>query len=426
MRCPNCKNKYQDHKKDAHRCPFCGHIPTLWERLWADKTNIWKALGGILFIVIVFIAIKTRLDGLIFFLVILTFNFAASLISFLMFRHLRKRVEKDTPREMVFLIPPFFNHALYFCILLLTPVMILLPISWLNRTNTQVDTGLGIGLPLMLSPIMIFALLMLRFNSGAVVLTSDEIIRYYPFTKKKMLLSDIKRLNTNLFSLPPGISLSSKRRQITFPRAIKGYPELLQHLQTITKLSPQEKKRKKITIQFPMILEIPKRRMTIEVLSMIGLVVLYLGVALSGLWGLLSNGHVPPFESEDIKTILIFFLMMSVFFIPALIAVYIAAFKKDKPVQINLTQKEIKIYYLSGKTTSYPASRLQRVWLQPVSVNMRSSFDGAVVRGRTTTYEVHIKFKEQEDIIFNNTEIRFLTVSPEKFVEIFHTLYEIN
>ena len=430
MRCSKCKTEYPYSEKNRPCCPQCGQAPAPWQRWWSKRSNILIVIGALLFIGLISAAIITKSDALISITTILVVNLAARFVSQLMLNLLRKRLKKEPTGSLAFFIPPYFNHALYFSIILLMPIEILMPLSWLNQANTHVEAGLGIGLPLVLSPLMLFALLMIRYNSGAVVLTSSEIIRYYPFTKKKMLLSEIQRINTNAFGFPLGMAVMDKHHRMKFPRAISGYPELLERLKISTNLPPQiEKKanaRLTSPLEFPITLGISQRRMTIEILSMVGLVLICLAISLSGLWGPLFNGTVPPFDEEDIKTIVYVFLLFNVVFVPMLVLAGISAFKKNKPVQIHLIQEEISIKQLSGEVITYKSNRLQKVWLHPVSVRMRSSYGDAVVTGETTTYEVHLKFTDEEDIIFNHSQIRMFGLYPEEFVEVFHILYKIG
>jgi len=201
---------------------------------------------------------------------------------------LRKRLKKESPEGQVFVIPLFFTGALLLCILLLIPFEILLPIAWLNSGRTGVDIGLGLGVPLIILPIFLFAVLMVRYNFGAVVIDSRRIARYYLVGKKTLPLREIERIKVKTFGLPPALVIRGDKISIRFTRAIQGYPALLKFLQTYTRIPIHKQPKSSASLKdsqrrLPYEVKIPEWRMILEIVAMILLVLIYLILASSGL-----------------------------------------------------------------------------------------------------------------------------------------------
>jgi hypothetical protein len=369
-------------------------------------------------------------EALIAFGIVMGFSLGAGALKKVLERRLTRRIRKNETGGRAFRIPSFFTSVLLMVILILIPLLIFLPVAWLNRANSAVGAGLGLGVPALMSPLLLFAVLMVRHNFGAVVITSRKITRYYLFTKKCVPLSDITRINVRVFGLPPALAVRSAGKRITFPRSIQGYPELLKILRLYTGLSTRKPAKKSVRagppLRFPYTLRIAKGRMALEVIAMLLLIIIYLGLSLIGLWIPLLQGTIPPFTGDDLLGIGVLFTLISLIFIPILILAGKESFDRKKPLRFLLTKDHIQITYPLDRKTVFPAKSLEKVWLQPVAVPVRSSYQGAVVRGKTTIYNVCLRFAGGKEIVLKPSRVRLFQLSPEETVEIFETLYSLE
>ncbi len=357
-------------------------------------------------------------------LVILGFSLLAYLVNKGIYVIFKKRLQKEPPDSQVFFIPPFFNGALMIVVLLLIPLEILLPIAWLNQSATGITIEIGLLIPAMMLPFLLIALLSIRHNSGAVVISGQKLIRYTLFGKKTLSLSQIERINVKAFGIPATVAVKGGGKKIRFPRAVQNYPQLLKQLQEATQLSTQNKQRTSSGIRMPHTIGISQGRMTLEVVSMMILVLIYLGISLIPLWSLLWQGKAPPFNQNNLLTIGIFFGLVSLIFIPLLVLVGIKSFGKKALIKIVLYQDRIQFHHSGGKIKTYLASDLEKVWLRPVQANIRSSYGGLRVRGTTTNYALMLRFaSELEDIEIDANRLTTFKITPEAALETFEMAY---
>lgn len=343
---------------------------------------------------------------------------------------LSKRLQKEPPETQVFFIPPFFTGALLMCILLLLPLELLLPLAWLNSRGTGVEAGLGLGVPLIMLPILLFAVLMVRHNFGAVVIDSRRLTRYYLVGKKTLALRELRRIKVKTFGLPPALVVRGDKKSIRFPRAVQGYPTLLKLIQTYTGLSIHKQPERSSPSQdrgthLPYKFEIPKWRMILEFVAMILLILIYFALASSGLWVLLLQGSVPPFAKDDVLTIAIIFGLVSLIFIPVLILGARQSFGRHHPIQIALTGEAVHIHYRFGREECFPVGCLEKVWLQPVPVRVRAKYGGAFVRSSTTTYDLRLRLTDGREIKFNAFRLSLFGLTPEALLEVFNDHYSL-
>jgi hypothetical protein len=339
-------------------------------------------------------------------------------------RLLQKRLRKEPPGTNIYLIPPFFNGILLMVILLLTIIEIGLPLAWITQSLTEITPEIGLVIPAIMLPFHIFAYLMVRHNFGAVTVSDKKVTRYYLLSKKSISFSNLKKINVKAFGLPPAIAVKGARKTLRFPRSIEGYPELLTQLKEGARISLAGNARS--GIQFPYIFEISDRRMRLEIISGLLLILIWTGLSLIGLWIALIQGSVPPFTADDLAGILIIFGLMMLFLIPIVIILYRKNLAPGLIRRIILTETEICAQYISGEKDCYAAEDLQRVVLGPIAVNVEASFDDQDVEAVTTDYDLHIQFEGGLEIHLNADRLKVFKQSPEAVIEAFQTLYQKN
>jgi hypothetical protein len=350
------------------------------------------------------------------------------LLNTLLEKILKNRLKKTKEAGPVFHIPPYFRTQLLAVIIILLPIEIILPIAWVIGHNQEVDSGIGLVLPLVMLPVLLFPLLFTWYNFGAVQLTSQGVTRYYLIGKKSMRYSDIKRIKTNVLGLPMALALRSSKRQIKFPTTISGYPQILKTVRAYTQLSTikptkNKKQKAKQPLHFPVVLTTSTTRFTLEIISFILLCFIFFGLSTLGLWIPLFKGHIPPFTFNDLLGILLIFVLSNLIFIPVLIMLFLQSFGPKSLKKITLRKDAMIFEHPFGKKETFQIQSLERVWLQPVRQRVRGRSGGVVVSGTTTIYEFRLKFQGRDEMTLKRISIALLGTTPEALFEIFERLY---
>jgi hypothetical protein len=359
-------------------------------------------------------------------------NFLSQALKKFLDRQLIKRIKKQKPEGRIFTIPSFFTGVMILVLMLLVPVDLFLIFGGLYSLIFQTDGGvgisLGLGLPALLSPILLFAIALIRHNSGAVVVEGQEITRYRYFSHKTRRFSDLNRIKISPWGFPSVVHLKSPGPDLRFPTSISGYPELLKIIQAYTGLSTRKASRKKGSapadqVHFPYTIGMSKGRWTLELISAGLVVLIYLAMASAGLWIMLLRDDIPPITGEDLLVAGFIFVLVSLVFGPFMFMVIHQTIKPKSPTRITFSKELIKIYYGNHREATFPSTALQKVWLQPVRRRVRSSYGGARVASGVTMHELHLKFRGEEEIVLSRSNLSLFKISPEALLENLENLY---
>ncbi len=355
-------------------------------------------------------------------------NLIGRLLNTLLEKILKDRLKKNKESGPVFHIPPYFRTQLLAVIIILLPIEIILPIAWLIGQNAEVDSGIGLVLPLVMLPVLLFPLFFTWHNFGAVQLNSQGVTRYYLIGKKSMRYADIKRIKTNALGLPMALALRSSKRRIKFPTTISGYPQILKTVRAYTQLSTKKptknkKQNAQKPLQFPVVLTTSTTRFTLEIISFILLCFIFFGLSTLGLWIPLIKGYIPPFTFNDLLSILLIFVLSNLIFIPVLIMLFLQSFGPKSLKKIILRKEAIIFEYAVGEKETFQTESLERVWLQPVRQQVRGRSGGVVVRSTTTIHEFRLTFKGREEMTLKRSRISLFGTTPEALLETFERLY---
>ncbi len=359
-------------------------------------------------------------------------NFLSQALKKLLDRQLIKRIRKQKPEGRIFMIPSFFTGVMILVLMLLVPVNLFLIFGGLYSLIFQTDGGvgisLGLGLPALLSPLFLFAVAMIRHNSGAVVVEGQEITRYRYFSRKTRRFSDLTQVKISPWGFPTVVHLKCPGPNLRFPTAINDYPELLKIIRGYTGLSARQTRQKRTPassppVHFPYTIGMSNTRWTLEIISAGLLVLIYLAMALAGLWIMLLRDDIPPITGEDLLVTGVIFVLVSLIFGPFMIMIILQTLKPKNPTRITFSEELIIIYYGNHRETTFPSAALNKVWLQPVRRRVRSSYGGARVTSGVTMHELHLKFGGQEEIILSRANLNLLKISPEALLEDLETLY---
>lgn len=372
------------------------------------------------------------LEQLLLILGFLGINLISQALRKLLDRRLLRRIHKRHPRGQVYTIPTFFTGVMILVLILIVPMDLFLIVggiaSWLSRSEGGVGLSLGLGLPALLSPVLLFAIGMVRHNSGAVVIDGQEISRYRYFSRKSLQLTEITEIKRNRFAFPTAVLLKSKVGKLRFPTSINGYPELLKIIQSYSGLSAQSPRKntapaRREAVYFPYSLGMSRTRQALEAFGAGLIVVIYLAMAFAGLWILLLRGDIPPVDVADLLAAGIIFVLVSLIFGPFMVMVLEERFNPKNPTRITFTQEVIQMEYGRRKEKTFPASQLEKFWLKPVSRRVRSSYGGARVATSLQAYELHLQIRGEPDIALTRAKLNGWQTTPEDLLENLESLY---
>ena len=158
-------------------------------------------------------------------------------------------------------------------------------------------------------------------------------------------------------------------------------------------------------------------------------VLLYLGLGLMGLWIGLAQGDAPPFTGEWLLPTVIFFLMISVFFLPALIFVIrslltrYGPFKIEQPVAWEFYRDKIRYRFPRSGWYERPARDLERVTLGPLPFRARARYGGALVLQRVMRYIVVLEFTGDTRLVIGQERAAQFGESLERLRATIRKLY---
>jgi hypothetical protein len=155
-------------------------------------------------------------------------------------------------------------------------------------------------------------------------------------------------------------------------------------------------------------------------------ILIYLGLGLIGLWSGLAQGVVPPFNTPWVRNSLIFFAILSVVFLPALIIVIYSLttkygpFKIEHPVAWEFYQDRIRYRLPRSGWEERSASALQHVTLQPLPVRVRG---GPGIVQKVTLYMLILEFADGRRLVIGHERAVQFGQTPERLHAMLAQLY---
>ncbi|MBN1922212.1 MAG: leucine-rich repeat domain-containing protein, partial [Anaerolineae bacterium] len=232
----------------------------------------------------------------------------------------QRQQQAASQEGLVYPIPPMFRQPALFVLLTLAAVSMFVAIASFSGGMTK---EAGWGIPLLFSPLMLGALVLLLHHTGLVLLKHDGIALRRGRRERFLPYSSI----TTVHSLP-ALRVKSESQTLRIPRTVHDLPMLYETL--MVRISPAARQASltrasrdsacapdsaEDAIRF----SVPRGVWGFYVGGTILFTVVYLGIALIGLWISLARGDVPPFTWRSLWDTLIIFLLVSVLFLPALI-----------------------------------------------------------------------------------------------------------
>ncbi|MBN1976838.1 MAG: hypothetical protein JW918_05505 [Anaerolineae bacterium] len=320
--------------------------------------------------------------------------------------HRRKRSAEE---GHVFAIPSMARGPMMMVMVLLVPMMLFLVLSALNGANTGVTPSMGFGVPLILSPILIFALYMLRHNSGHVVLTKDAVLLRRLGRERRVRYEEILAVKDFAFALPPDLVLRGRGKRLRVPRSVENFPTLYQIIrQRRDALRPTEAPR------FPYRLAVAKRAWVFAVAVLVVAGVFYLGLGLYPAWDALLKGQGLPLAPEVARSTAILFSIMSAVFIPAIVLFIVGSFKLRQPSALVFTKDEIRFRFPFQGWRTREAGELERVYLDPVHRAVTARHEGVAVSVEMTHYALVLRFEDGLELWIDLDRALQFGSSPER------------
>jgi hypothetical protein len=271
--------------------------------------------------------------------------------------------------------------------------------SGINESRTNVTLETGVGLTLLFSPLILGGLFFVLHNSGLVVLTAEGIRLHRPGRRHFLRYSEVTALQSQTNPFTAALLIHSAGRTLRIPRMLEDLPDFYELL--LSRVAPAVRDAAlKPTTASPAApnvaattdgplytLGISHRVWALYIAGTVLFVLLYLGLGLVGLWIGLVQGNVPPFTKEWLQSTVLFFLMISVLFLPALIYVIrslvtrYGPFNIEQPVAWEFYLEQIRYRFPSSGWYERPARDLQRV-------------DRSIVQQGTKRYMLVLEFAD--------------------------------
>jgi len=171
---------------------------------------------------------------------------------------------------------------------------------------------------------------------------------------------------------------------------------------------------------------ISRRVWALYIAGTVLLALIYLGIGLLGIWSGLARGEIPPFNTAWVRNSLIFFAMISVVFLPALIIVIrglttkYGPFKMEQPVAWEFYRDYIRYRLPRGDWQERSARELQSMVLRPRNVTVRSRRG---IEREVTLYTLILEFSSADPLVIDQERAVQFRQTPERLHQMLAQLY---
>lgn len=345
----------------------------------------------------------------------------------------------------VFAIPPQMRRPTLFALFGLSAISLFMLIAALNGPQTGVTLEAGVGLCLLFAPLVIGGLIFLLRHSGLVVLTADGVTLRRSLRCRSVRYADIVAVTAQACLLAPGVLIRGRERGVRIPRGLENFPRcyalLLQRVAPAVREAALGNTAPTSAATAPTAapvadapvyaFAVSRRVWALNLGALALLVLLYLGLGLLGIWIGLARGEIPPFNTVRGRNALIFFALISVFFVPALIIsirslwTRYGPYRMERPVAWEFYGDRIRYRFPRGGWTEHSAHALQSLTLQPLPARVRGG------RGIETTvmlYNLVLEFAEDTGgsaptLVIDHERAAQFGQTPERLYQMIVYLY---
>ncbi|MEJ5308421.1 MAG: leucine-rich repeat domain-containing protein [Anaerolineae bacterium] len=336
----------------------------------------------------------------------------------------------------VFAIPPLLRSPTLFSMFGLSAVSLFVAIAALNGPQTGISAEAGVGIPLLFSPLIVGGLIFILHNTGMVTLTAEGVTLRRSGRALSLRYDDIVAVTSQARIFSPGILIRGQGRALRIPRTLENLPRCYALL--LQRVSPtvRDAALGKPVVTPPSVSQdggpvyafaISRRVWALYIAGVVLFILFYLGIGLLGIWSGLARGEIPPFDTAWVRNSLIFFALISVVFLPALIIVLRALttrygpFKMEQPIAWEFHRERIRYRFPRGGWQEQPARALQRVTLRPRTVTVRS---GRGIEQEVTLYMLVLEFADATLLVIDQERAVQFGQTPERLHALIGELYE--
>ncbi len=310
----------------------------------------------------------------------------------------------------VYAIPAFARAACILALLLIMIVDVVLFIASRNPEGTGIAAAAGIGVPVLLAPLMGFCLYMLLHNSGVVVLTKEAITLRHVWDEKQLPYHEITSVKESSLGLPPNMVIKGAHTTLRIPRSVENLPELYRAVIQQSAMEPD-------VPTFPYHLALTKTAWIFGIGGSCLLVMLYMVIGLAGFWVPYIQAQPPAYDFA-----LFLFVAISIFSLPGIFIFISGTLSAQQPIGMILSSETIHFQLPRGSWQTLPAEQLSVIELEQVKFPVSVTNFPARIWSETTTYQLILKFNTQKLIIGQDRAKQF-GFQPEQLRGVFQQLY---
>lgn len=355
--------------------------------------------------------------------------------------HLQE-AQKEGP---AFRIPPFLRQPTLFVLFASLALSLFIFLCALNGAQTGITMQAGLGIPLIFLPLALGALLFLLHHTGLVVLAAGGVSLRCPGRHRFLPYDEIVELKSQARIFAPGLLIRGRQRTLRIPRTLHDLPRLYQLL--LQRVPPAVRDAALAGTAPPppgaaplaagatprngpvVTLAVPRRVWLLYAAGTGLLVLIYLGIGLLGLWMGLARGEIPPFTGLWLRNAAIFFLLVSLLFVPAIVFVVRSLFtpygpyKIERPVAWELYPDRLRYRFPRGPWHGRPAGALLSATLKPMSMKARARVDRVLVQQPITVYLLLLEFAGGRQLCVDQERAYQFGETPERLHAILQHLY---
>jgi len=327
----------------------------------------------------------------------------------------------------VFPIPAMARTEVLFVMISPAALCLCMLIAALNGARTHITMRESVGLTLAFSPLIVGGLAFLWNDGGFVTLTATGVTLHRPGRTKSLRYDDIVAVKSLL-----ALSLRGTKTRLRIPRTVSDMPRLYNLL--LARVAPAVRAAalngaaaaapgRKILPLYAF--GISRRVWALYVAGTVLFVLLYLGLGLIMLWTGLARGDVPPFTWRWARDAALFFLLISVVFLPALILVLRSFFtrygpgKMLQPSAMELYLDQIRYRFPRSSWQERPAADLQRVALESLPVTVMVD----KIEQEVTRYMLVLEFSGGDRLVIEQERAAQFGKTPEQLRAVFKKVY---
>lgn len=352
-------------------------------------------------------------------------------------RALREQAQQQAARQTgeVFAIPPLLRRPTLFSVFGLSAISLFVAIAALNGPQTGISAEAGVGIPLLFLPLIVGGLIFLLHNTGMVILTAEGVMLRRSGRARSLRYDEIEAVTSRAHIFSPGILIRGQGRVLRIPRTLENLPRFYALL--LQRVSPTVRD---AALGKPVVtpttvsqdggpvytFAISRRVRALYIAGVVLFIFVYLGLGLIGIWSGLAQGEIPPFNTAWVRNSLIFFALISVVFLPALIVVLRALttrygpFKMEQPIAWEFYRERIRYRFPRGGWQERSARALQRMTLQPLPTSVRG---GRGIEITVTLHMLVLEFAEADPLVIDQERAVQFGQTPERLHALLTQLY---